>query len=151
MITDNKWFVYDRSPQPPSRPGGLSRDPRTDIGSLRGNFDYPSSKGLGVDVIDYQRRNLHPAGGSPLPVKVKMRDLPYLIVRDLEDAAVKGELREELHRHIDLLEKNNYADEGSLRLLRQFAGDLTGHAACDRDQLDAIIGVVQTLGPKEAK
>ena len=77
----------------------------TMIGVFDGHFDYPSSRGLGVDVVDYLRRNPHPQEHNPLPVKTKMRDLPHLIVRDLEDAAAKGELREELGRHIGLLEK----------------------------------------------
>jgi hypothetical protein len=147
MPPDN--FVYDKSPTPVKR--GVSYDTRTDIGSLGGNFDYPSSRGQGVDVIDYQRRNPHPQEHAPLPVRIKVKDLPHLIVRDLEDAARAGELRQELQRHIDQLAKNQYADEGTIKLLRQFEGDLTGHAACDRDQLDAISAVVQTLGPKEAK
>ena len=121
----------------------------TAIGSLNGNLDYPSSRGLGVDVIDYQRRNPHPQERTPLPVKIKMKDLPYLIVGDLEDAARKGELRQELGRHIDLLAKNRYADEGTIKLLRGYECELTGHAACDRDQLDAIVAVVNSCGPKE--
>jgi hypothetical protein len=72
-----------------------------------------------------------------------------LIARDLEDAAAKGELREELGRHIGLLEKNHFADEGAIRLLRDYEQNLTGHPACDRDQLDTITAVIHTLGPKE--
>jgi hypothetical protein len=79
-----------------------------------------------------------------------MKDLPGLIVRDLQDAARKGELREELHRHIGLLEKNQYADAATVKLLRGYHADLTGHPACDRDQLDAIEAVVNSCGPKEA-
>jgi hypothetical protein len=120
------------------------------VGELNGNLDYPSSRGLGVDVVSYLRRNPHPTEHNPLPVKIKMKDLPGLIVRDLEDAASKGELREELGRHIGLLEKNHFADEGTIRLLRGYEGELTGHPACDRDQLDVITAVVQTLGPKAA-
>jgi hypothetical protein len=78
-----------------------------------------------------------------------MRDLPYLIVGDLEDAARKGELRQELGRHIDLLAKNRYADEGTIKLLRGYERDLTGHPGADRDQLDVITAVVNTCGPKE--
>jgi len=125
-------------------------DRPTMVGELNGNLDYPSSRGLGVDVVSYLRRNPHPTEHNPLPVKIKMKDLPGLIVRDLEDAASKGELREELGRHIGLLEKNHFADEGTIRLLRGYEGELTGHPACDRDQLDVITAVVQTLGPKAA-
>src|ERR1039458_3895007 len=85
-------------------------DRPTMVGELNGNLDYPSSRGQGVDVVDYFRRNPHPQQHDPLPVKIKMRDLPSLIVADLADAARTGELREELHRHIGLLEKNQYAD-----------------------------------------
>lgn len=122
----------------------------TMIGVFDGHFDYPSSRGLGVDVVDYLRRNPHPQEHNPLPVKTKMRDLPHLIVRDLEDAAAKGELREELGRHIGLLEKNGYADQSTIRLLRDYERELTGHPACDRDQLDTITAVIHTLGPKAA-
>jgi len=122
----------------------------TTIGVLDGRFDYPSSRGLGVDVVSYFRRNPHPTEHDPLPVRIKMKDLPGLIARDLEDAAAKGELREELGRHIGLLEKNHFADQSTIRMLRGFEGELTGHAACDREQLDAIRAVVQTLGPKAA-
>ncbi len=121
----------------------------TAIGSLNGNLDYPSSRGLGVDQIDYWKRNPHPQERTPLPVKVKMRDLPFLIADDLRDAAVKGELREELHRHVDLLEHNGYADSSTIALLRGYERELTGHAGCDADQLDTIEAVVGTLGPKE--
>lgn len=123
----------------------------TMIGSFDGHLDYPSSRGLGVDTVDYLRRNPHPQERTPLPVKVKVRDLPFLIADDLRDAAVKGELREELHRHIDLLEKKGYADQGTITLLRGYERDLTGHAACDRDQLDVITAVIRSCGPKEAK
>jgi len=120
----------------------------TAIGSLDGHFDYPSSRGLGVDVVDYYRRNPHPTEHNPLPVKIKMKDLPGLIARDLEDAAAKGELREELGRHIGLLEKNHFSDPSTIELLRGYQAELTGHAACDRDSLDVITAVVQTLTPK---
>ena len=83
-----------------------------------------------------------------MPVKIKVRDLPGLIVRDLEDAARAGELRQELGRHIELLEKNQYADQSTVTLLRGYERDLTGHPACDRDQLDTIVAVVGTLRPK---
>ena len=122
----------------------------TAIGSLDGHFDYPSSRGLGVDVVQYWRRNPHPVEHDPLPVRIKMKDLPGLIVRDLEDAARKGELRQELGRHIDLLEKNRYADPSTIRMLRGYERDLTGHPACDADQLDTITAVIHTCGPKAA-
>jgi hypothetical protein len=80
-----------------------------------------------------------------------MRDLPHLIVRDLTDAARADELRDELHRHIGLLEKNQYADEGTIKMLRGFEGDLTGHPGCDRDQLDTICDVISTCGPTGVK
>lgn len=120
---------------------------KTAIGSYQGKFDYPSSKGLGVDVITYTRRNPHPTERTPLPVRLKMKDLPHLIVRDLTDAARKGELRQELGRHIDLLERNHYADQNTVAMLKGFANDLTGHAGCDADQLDTICEVIHTLGP----
>lgn len=124
-------------------------DRPTAIGSLNGNLDYPSSRGLGVDVVSYFRRNPHPTEHDPLPVQTQVRHLPGLIAQDLEDAASKGELREELGRHVDLLEKNAYADRPTIALLRGYARDLTGHAACDRDQLDTIKAVIFTLAPKE--
>ena len=124
-------------------------DRPTMVGELNGNLDYPSSKGLGVDTIDYLKRNPHPAGGDPIPVQLQMRNLPHLIVRDLEDAAAKGELRSELHRHVGLLEARGYADAGTIKLLRGYEADLTGHAACDRDQLDTITAVINSCGPKE--
>jgi hypothetical protein len=124
-------------------------DRPTAIGCLEGRLDYPSSAGLGVDVVSYFRRNPHPTEHDPLPVKVQMRHLPSLIARDLEDAARKGELRQELGRHVDLLEKNRYADQSTITLLRGYERELTGHAACDADQLDTITAVIHTLGPKE--
>ena len=123
---------------------------RTNIGTFNGRFDYPSSKGLGVDVITYMKRNPHPTERNPLPVSLKMKDLPHLIVRDLRDAARAGELRQELGRHLDLLEKNGYADAGSIKMLRGFERDLTGHRGCDADQLDSICDVISTLGPRES-
>ena len=41
----------------------------TAIGSLDGKFDYPSSRGLGVDVVSYFRRNPHPTEHNPLPTR----------------------------------------------------------------------------------
>ncbi len=122
---------------------------KTAIGNFNGRFDYPSSKGLGVDTIQYQRRNPHPTERTPLPVQIKMKDLPHSIIRDLTDAARKGELREELHRHIDLLEKNQFADQQTVKLLRGYEGDLTGHPGCDADQLDTIVDVVRMCGPRQ--
>jgi hypothetical protein len=123
-------------------------DGPTAIGSLDGRFDYPSSRGLGVDVVDYQRRNPHPTEHNPLPVKVQVRHIPALIANDLTDAANKGELPSELARHIALLEKNGFADPSTIELLRGYQADLTGHPACDRDQLDTIKAVVLSCGPK---
>jgi hypothetical protein len=120
------------------------------IGSFNGNFDYPSSRGLGVDVIHYQRRNPHPTERNPLPVDLKMRDLPHLIAQDLRDAARVGELRSELNRHIELLQKYQYADEATIKLLRGCESDLTG-PGCDSDQVDTICGVIGTLTPTEVK
>ncbi len=136
METPNKQFAYKPVPA-------------KSVGDLEGRLDYPSSRGLGVDVITYSRRNPHPQQHDPLPVKIKMKDLPGLIVRDLEDATRKGELREELHRHIGLLEKNQFADAATIKLLRNYHADLTGHPGCDSDQLDTITAVVHTLTPKE--
>jgi hypothetical protein len=127
----------------------IEHDKKTAIGFHNGRWDYPSSKGQGVDVISYSRRNPHPTERNPLPVQIKMRDLPHLINRDLRDAARKGELREELGRHIGLLEKNQYADAGTIKMLRGYERDLTGHRDCDADQLDVISSVIGTLGPKE--
>lgn len=124
---------------------------KTAIGHLDGRFDYPSSRGLGVDVIQYQRRNPHPTERNPLPVSLKMRDLPHLIVRDLKDAARAGELREELHRNIALLERNQYADEGTIKLLRGYESDLTGHPRRDSDQLNTICDVIGMCGPTESQ
>lgn len=126
-------------------------DRKTAIGSLNGNLDYPSSRGLGVDVVSYLRRNPHPTEHTPLPVQVKMRDLPYHICLDLRDAARAGELRSELNRHVDLLEKGQLADAGTIKMLRGYADELTGHPQCDAEQLDVIEAVVNSLGPKEAK
>ncbi len=120
----------------------------TMIGSFNGKFDYPSSAGLGVDVIDYRRRNPHPTERNPLPVQVKMKDLPFLITRDLRDAARSGELKGELHRHITLLEKNQYADGKTIELLRGYERNLTGHPR-DSAQLDGICAAIGACGPTE--
>lgn len=118
------------------------------LGVVDGHFDYPSSRGLGIDTVSYLRRNPHPTERHPLPVKLKMKDLPGLIVRDLRDATRKGELREELGRHIGLLEKNQFADSGTIKLLRGYESDLTGHPGCDADQLDTIEAVILSCSPK---
>ena len=110
----------------------------TMIGNHNGTFDYPSSKGLGVDVVDYWRRNPHPTERNPLPIKVKMKDLPSLIVRDLKAASQRGDLPQELNRHIDLLAKNQYADAGTLKLLRGRANGLTGNPVKDDEELEDI-------------
>ena len=120
---------------------------RTAIGNFNGRLDYPSSRGLGVDVIDYQRRNPHPTEKTPLPVQLKMRDLPHSIIRDLKDAHRAGELRGELHRHIELLEKNQYADAGTIKLLRGFEGDLTEHPGFDSGELDILCDAIGACGP----
>jgi hypothetical protein len=120
------------------------------IGNFEGRFDYPSSRGLGVDVVSYSRRNPHPTERKPLPIQLKMKDLKFSIIRDLTDAARAGELREELHRHIGLLEKDHLADGGTIRLLQGYEADLTGHAGCDADQLDTICDVIGSCGPKAA-
>ena|ERR1039458_6669639 len=121
------------------------------IGTFNGRLDYPSSKGLGVDVIDYQRRNPHPTQRNPLPWTGKMRDLPHLIIADLRDAARVGELRSELHRHVNLLEKNGYADSATIKLLRDCESDLAGCRGYEGEQLDTIINAVSTLTPTEVK
>jgi hypothetical protein len=126
-------------------------DAPTAIGSLNGNLDYPSSRGLGIDVVQYWKRNQHPQEHNPLPVKIKVKDLPGLIADDLTDAANKGELPQELGRHISLLEENKLADQGTVEMLRFHQRELTGHPAADRDQLDTIKAVVFSLNPKEAK
>jgi hypothetical protein len=128
----------------------IEHDKKTAIGFHNGRWDYPSSKGLGVDTITYPRRNPHPTERTPWPTTVKMMDLKHLINRDLRDAARAGELRAELGRHIGLLEKNGYADAGTVKMLRGFESDLTGHPGCDADQLDVISSAIGTLGPKEA-
>lgn len=122
---------------------------KTAVGFFNGTFDYPSSKGLGIDVINCERRNPHPQERTPLPVKIKMRDLPHSITRDLRDAARVGELKQELGRHIALLEKGSLADKSTISLLRGYQSDLSGHAGYDRDQMDAIEAVVLSLAPKE--
>jgi hypothetical protein len=118
------------------------------VGDLNGNLDYPSSRGLGVDTVQYWKRNPHPQEHTPLPVQTQVRHIPALIVSDLEDAANHGELRTELQRHIDLLEQNRLADEGTIDMLRFHQRELVGHPACDRDQLDTIKAVVLSCGPK---
>jgi len=142
---------YDKSPIPSEKPGGPARDRRTAMGELNGRFDYPSSRGLGVDVVDYYRRNPHPTEHDPLAVKVQVRHLPGLIADDLTDAANKGELPQELGRHIGLLEKNGLADSATIDMLRFHQRELVGHPGCDRDDLDVIKAVVFSLSPKEAK
>jgi hypothetical protein len=78
-----------------------------------------------------------------------MKDLKFSIIRDLTDAARAGELREELGRHVNLLEENQYADPGTVKLLRSYERDLTGHRDCDADQLDTICAVLGSCGPTE--
>lgn len=120
----------------------------TAIGFHNGHWDYPSSRGLGIDVVDYSRRNPHPTEHDPLPIKIKMKDLPHSICRDLRDASRKGGLREELNRHVDLLEKGQLADAGTIKMLRGYANELTGHAACDAGQLDTIEAAINSCGPR---
>ena len=98
-------------------------------------------------MIDYQRRNPHPTEKTPLPVQIKMRDLPHSIIRDLQDAHRAGELRGELHRHIGLLEKNQYADAGTIKLLRGFESDLTEHPGFDSGELDILCDAIGACGP----
>ncbi len=129
----------------------IEHNAKTAVGNFNGKFDYPSSRGVGIDTVNYSRRNPHPTERTPLPIRIKMRDLPGSIIRDLKDAARKGELREELGRHIGLLEKGGYADSGTIKLLKGYQTDLTGHAACDSEQLDIITDVIRTCGPKESQ
>lgn len=154
-MSNNSFITYAKSPAPPPAKSGprksdsIPKD-KTTIGFFDGHFDYPSSAGLGIDTVNYSRRNPHPTEHDPLPIKIKMKDLPHSIIRDLKDAARAGELREELHRHIDLLERNQYADKSTIQLLKSYQLDLTGHAGCDADQLDTICEVIGTCGPTGA-
>ena len=147
-------LTYDKSPAPPAKrgaPAGENPNRKTAIGNFNGRFDYPSSRGLGIDLIDYQRRNPHPQERTPIPLRIKMRDLPASITRDLRDAARKGELRGELGRHIGLLEKGGFADANTIKLLRGYETGLTGHPHKDADQLDTIINVIGLCGPTAVK
>jgi hypothetical protein len=114
-------------------------------------FDYPSTRAEGHDTIEYARRAPSIAGkpGALQNTSVKMRDLPGKIVGDLTAAHRDGNLRAELDRHLSFLEANEYADKGTLAILRNYQADLTGLYEPDSETLDCITGVIQTLRPEE--
>jgi hypothetical protein len=121
---------------------------RTQIGNHNGSFDYPSSKGLGIDIVDYWRRNPHPTERNPLPIKVKMKDLKHSIIHDLREASQRGELQTELIRHVGLLEKGQLADKATIQMLKARAGGLTGRPVKDAEELDPICLLIGECGPR---
>jgi len=124
---------------------------KPDIRVVNGQFDYPSTRGRGFDPIDYPRRAPMVGGkvGAPQIVAIKMRELPDLIMRDLKYAHQEGQLREELKRHLDLLEANQFVDKGTLTLLRDFESHLVGRAGPDAETLKGVTEVIKTLRPTE--
>lgn len=124
---------------------------KTAIGVVNGRFDYQAMRGKGYDPIDYPRRAPMVGGkiGALQITTVKMRELPDMLIHDLNSAHQGGYLREELNHHLGLLEGLKVVDPGTLRLLRSFAGDLVGHPGPDGETLESINEVLRTLRPEE--
>ena len=122
---------------------------KTAVATADGKFNYPSSKGLGIEQVSYLQRAPMVAGkiGGLRSVTVKMKDLPGELINDLAGAHRDGNLREELGRHLSFLEKNQIADKGTLQILRGFEKDLLGLHQPDAGTLDCITGVIQSLRP----
>jgi hypothetical protein len=74
-----------------------------------------------------------------------MRELPDVIRQDLNRAHREGNLREEVSRHLTLLEAGRYVDPGTLGMLRKYQGELTGHPGPDGETLECITETLKTL------
>lgn len=121
------------------------------IGATDGRFVYPSTAGKGFDPIDYPRR-APMVGGKPGAIQnttLKMKELPDMLIHDLNDAYQQGQLRTELSRHLGLLEGLQLVDAGTLKMLRLYERDLTGHSGPDGDTLECVSEVLRTLRPEE--
>ena len=129
---------YGQEPgQDPARyiPQNLSVDPAS------GKFSYPSSRGQGVEVVPY------PLRGNPTPVEIQVGKLPRLVSDKLRQAHRQGHLREELSHHLSVLKENRLVDPGTLELIRQHGGNLTGHIVRDESVLDEITTILNSCEP----
>jgi hypothetical protein len=124
-----------------------SEDSKTAIGLRDGQFDYPSTRGQGYDLIDYQRRAPMIAGkpGELRTVSLKIKDLPDIVIGDLNRAHQEGNLAEEVNRHLNLLEAGRHVDKGTLGRLRDYQSQLVGHPGPDGETLECITETLKTL------
>lgn len=129
----------------------IEHNRKTALTSVNGQFSYPSAKGKGVEQVTYLRRAPMVAGkvGALNGTTVKAKDLPGVLISDLNAAHRDGNLREELGRHLDFLEANQYVDPGTLKMLKGYQRDLLGLHEPDAGTLDCITGVIQSLRPEE--
>jgi hypothetical protein len=138
-IEKTGYIAYDKTPGPdaPPRyiPQPLGIDPTT------GKFSYPSSRGQGVEVIDY------PLRGKTQPHETQVCKVPHLVNDKLRQAHRQGHLREELAHHLRVLTENRLVDSGTLELMRQHGNNLTGHIARDESVLDEISVVLNSCSP----
>ena len=74
------------------KPQSLGIDP------VSGKFSYPSSAGLGVEVIGY------PLRGKSAVHEIQICKVPALVKDKLRQAHRQGHLREELNHHLKALQ-----------------------------------------------
>jgi hypothetical protein len=130
----------------------IEHNRKTALTSVDGkSFDYVSTKGKGYEQITYQRRAPMVGGkiGALNSTTVKMKDLPSVLIHDLNAAHKDGNLREELGRHLAYLEENKIVDPNTLGMLRGYQRDLLGLHEPDAEILDCVTGVIQSLRPTE--
>jgi hypothetical protein len=119
--------------------------------NAHGEFIYPSSRGLGHEQVSYPQR-LPSVAKQPTAfrvISVKAKDLPGRLIGDLREAYRSGHLPEELSRQLDFLESSGGIDTGTLKFLKGFRADLTGHPGPDGETLESITAVIQSLKPTE--
>jgi hypothetical protein len=129
---------YSQEPgQDPARyiPQSLGVDPST------GKFIYPSSFGQGVEVVSY------PLRGNQTSREIQVKEIPHLVCNKLRQAHRQGHLRDELAHHLSVLKENRLVDPGTLELIRQHGGNLTGHIVRDESVLDEITTILNSCEP----
>ena len=129
---------YGQEPgQDPARyiPQSLSVDPST------GKFIYPSSRGQGVEVIEY------PLRGNQTSREIQVKEIPHLVCNKLRQAHRQGHLREELAHHMKVLKESQFVDSGTLELIRGHGDNLSGHILRDESVLDEITTVLGSCEP----
>jgi hypothetical protein len=138
-IEKSGYILYDKTPGPDAPPKYVPQP--LEIDPSTGKWDYPSTRGMGFEIVDY------PLRGKTEPHEIQIGKVPHFVKDKLVQAHRQGHLREELSHHLKVLKENHLMDPGTLEVIRQHGANLTGHISRDEPVLDEISMVLNSCTP----